>query len=141
MEHRPWVYIASPYTKGDVAINVKASMDMFHELMDTGIVIPFTPLTSHYLHIHKPRPYQDWINYDLWLLDRFNAVLRIDAICKELNYRQSESSGADGEVDKANKLGIPVFYDKHELLSWALHVYRPVPLASRQLPKHEAGTL
>lgn len=54
------VYIASPYTLGDVAVNVKIQMDMADKLMNNGF-IPFTPLYSHFQHMAHPRPYSDWM--------------------------------------------------------------------------------
>lgn len=53
------VYIASPYTKGDVAVNVKAQIDCADELISLGFA-PFAPLYSHFQHMHHPRPYEDW---------------------------------------------------------------------------------
>ena len=41
------VYIASPYTKGDTAVNVKRQLDAVDELMDAGFA-PFAPLYSHF---------------------------------------------------------------------------------------------
>jgi hypothetical protein len=116
---RPVVYIASPYTKGDPAINTWFQMKVFHELLDDGVVWPFIPLTSHFMHLQRPRHYQDWIDYDLALLDRFDACLRLDASCPELKYKVSESSGADGEVNRFRALNKPVFYDKVSCYEWA----------------------
>lgn len=100
------VYIASPYTKGDTALNVKLQLDTFDILMDKGY-LPFAPLYSHFQHMAHPRPYEDWLNYDLeWVLV-CDCVLRLDG----------ESSGADREVAHAKKHGIPVYYSLEELYS------------------------
>lgn len=99
------VYIASPYTKGDVAINVKRQLDCADELMTLGYV-PFAPLYSHFQHMAHPRPYTDWIEIDLIWVKQCNCVLRLDG----------ESSGADGEVEFAKQNNIPVFYSINELL-------------------------
>ena len=101
------VYIASPYTLGDVAVNVKVQMDMAHVLMNEGF-FPFVPLYSHFQHMVHPRPYQDWINIDLEWVKSCDAVLRLDG----------ESKGADGEVNFAEALGIPVFYTIKDLKHW-----------------------
>ena len=118
---KPWVYIASPYTKGDPAINVRCQMKMFDRLLSDGFVVPFAPLMSHFQHLSFPRPYEDWIQYDLELLKRFDAVLRIDAteLVGGQIYLQSTSSGADGEVGRATELGKPVFYRVDDLYAWA----------------------
>ena len=101
------VYLASPYTKGDVAVNVKVQIDMVDELMNLGFV-PFCPLYSHFQHMVHPRPYQDWIAIDLEWLPVCDCVLRL----------AGESSGADGEVKLANELGIPVFYSVVEMQAY-----------------------
>ena len=98
------VYIASPYTKGDVAVNVKRQLDMFDELMNEGFA-PFAPLYSHFQHMVHPRPYEDWIKIDLVWVKACDCLLRLDG----------ESSGADGEVEYAKTLGLPVFYSVEDL--------------------------
>lgn len=126
---KPWVYIASPYTKGDPAINVRCQMKMFDRLLSDGLVIPFAPLMCHFQHLSFPRPYEDWIRYDLDLLERFDAVLRINALAEVGGqlYLQSESSGADGEVRRAEELGLPVFQSTMELYPWARNWKRGKP--------------
>lgn len=94
------VYIASPYTKGDIAVNVKTQIDCVDKLMDLGFA-PFAPLYSHFQHMVHPRPYEDWIKIDKeWVL-ACNCILRLPG----------ESSGADEEVILAKALDMPVFYD------------------------------
>jgi hypothetical protein len=116
--HKPLIYIASPYTKGDVAINTRFQCEVFDELLTDGIVLPFAPLWSHFQHTVFPRHYQDWIDYDLALIPRFDACLRLKATYELLAYVQNASSGADGEVDLFLELGKPVFYSKESLYSW-----------------------
>lgn len=98
------IYIASPYTIGDVAVNVKRQLDVADELMDMGFA-PFAPLYSHFQHMAHPRPYTDWIKVDLEWVAACDCVLRLDG----------ESKGADGEVEYAKRIGIPVFYSMEEL--------------------------
>jgi len=99
------VYIASPYTLGDVALNVKRQMDVAEELMNLGFA-PFTPLYSHFQHMAHPRPYQDWLKLDfVWILT-CDCLLRLDG----------ESSGADAEVKHALANNIPVYYSIEELI-------------------------
>jgi nucleoside 2-deoxyribosyltransferase len=104
MKKKIKVYIASPYTLGDVAVNVKRQIDCANELMDNGFV-PFVPLYSHFQHMFHPRPYTDWIEIDLVWVESCDCLLRLDG----------ESKGADGEVEYAIKLGIPVYYSLDEL--------------------------
>lgn len=101
------VYIASPYTLGDVAVNVKTQLDMANILMDKGFV-PFTPLYSHFQHMAHPRPYTDWIEIDkVWVLI-CDCVLRLDG----------ESKGADGEVEIGKNNNKPIFYSTDDLYSY-----------------------
>lgn len=98
------VYIASPYTKGDVAVNVKVQLDCANDLMNLDFA-PFAPLYSHFQHMAHPRPYADWIKVDLeWVL-RCDCLLRLPG----------ESSGADGEVEYAKENGKKIFYSIDEL--------------------------
>lgn len=98
------IYIASPYTKGDVAANVAVQVDAAHKIMDLGHC-PVAPLLSHYLHIFRQRPYQDWVTMDMALIPRMDIILRLPG----------ESTGADDEVALARKLGIVVAYGWEEL--------------------------
>lgn len=99
------VYIASPYTLGDVAVNVKKQMDVADELIGLGYA-PFVPLYSHFQHMAHPRPYETWTRLDnVWVLV-CDAVLRLPG----------ESKGADAEVDLAKSNNIPVAYSIGELV-------------------------
>ncbi len=93
------VYIASPYTKGDVAVNVKRQLDCADELMTLGFA-PFAPLYSHFQHMAHPRPYEEWLRIDLEWITVCQCLLRLDG----------ESSGADNEVQFAYGRNMPVFY-------------------------------
>ena len=101
------IYIASPYTVGDMAENVAVQLEAAHKLMDMGHC-PVAPLLSHYLSIHRRRPYQEWIDTDLALIPKMDIVLRLPGFSK----------GADGEVDLAKELKIPVCFGWEELESY-----------------------
>lgn len=118
---KPFVYIASPYTKGDPCINARFQCQIFDELLGDGLVLPYAPLISHFQHTMFPRPYQDWVKYDLDIIPRFDACLRLNATGPN-GYSVSESSGADGEVKLFTELGKPVFYSKNALYAalWTL---------------------
>jgi len=99
------IYIASPYTNGNQAENVRAQLDVFHLLLKAGY-IPFAPLLSHFVEIVHPHLYDDWMVYDLAWLSVCDGVLRLPG----------ESPGADVEVEHAKKLNIPVFYSINDLI-------------------------
>jgi nucleoside 2-deoxyribosyltransferase len=101
------VYIACPYSKGDIEKNVYESMRITNELINNGF-IPFNPLYSHFQHINFHQPYEKWLELDLEWLKVCDCVLRIPG----------ESNGADKEVKVANKLSIPVFYSLEEVLNY-----------------------
>lgn len=101
------IYIASPYTKGDVAVNVKAQIDAFAELMDAGFA-PHAPLYSHFQHMVHPRPYDKWLELDFEWIPWCDCLVRLPG----------ESSGADKEVEFATKLGMPVFYSIEEAIRY-----------------------
>ena len=101
------VYLASPYTLGDVAVNVKLQIDTVDELMNYGFA-PFAPLYSHFQHMSHPRSYQDWIDIDMEWVRVCDCLLRLGG----------ESKGAEDEIKLAKSLGMPVFYSIKELLDW-----------------------
>jgi hypothetical protein len=122
---KPIVYIASAYTRGDVGMNTHFQCKIFNQLMDDGKVWPVAPLWSHFQHTIFPRPYQDWIDYDKAMLHLYDACARLTV---ELpNYRQHESSGADGEVDFFLSNSKPVFYNLSDLYVWVDEVWNMVP--------------
>jgi hypothetical protein len=109
-KNRPFVYIASPYTKGDPCVNARFQCKVFDQLLGDGLVLPYAPLISHFQHTMFPRPYQDWVQYDLDIIPRFDACLRLDSEGGLPGYKVSESSGADGEVKLFAELKKPVYY-------------------------------
>lgn len=100
------VYIASPYTVGDQALNVRRQIDVSHDLMNNGFY-PFVPLLSHFQHIIHPRTWQSWMEYDLVWVKTCDYLIRLDG----------ESKGADQEVKTAKENGIPVFFSLEEFYS------------------------
>jgi hypothetical protein len=99
------IYIAGPYTQGDVAINVRAAFEAANKLADLGFA-PFVPHATHFWHMMFPRPYEFWLQLDSEFLPCCNAVLRLPG----------PSSGADKEVKLAESLGVPVFHDIQEVV-------------------------
>ena len=100
------VYIAGPYTNGDVAINVKNAFQAANELADNGFA-PFVPHYTHFWHMMFPREYGYWLELDNQFLPCCDAVLRLPGL----------SNGADKEVELAIKLSIPVYKSISELIN------------------------
>jgi hypothetical protein len=99
------VYIAGPYTKGDVALNVRNAIEAGDRLYTLGY-IPYIPHLTHYWHTIFPRPYEDWMQLD------FNWVV----VCDVLLRLPGESKGADEEVKLALENKIPVYYAIEQLV-------------------------
>lgn len=101
------IFISGPYTKGDVAQNVKHSMDIANALINGGFA-PYCPHLTHFLHMNAYQEYEIWLKLDLVYLEICDGLLRLDG----------ESGGADKEVEFAHQLKIPVFYSIAELIAY-----------------------
>ena len=112
------VYIASPYTNGWYADNIRRQIEAKHMLMDYGF-IPFAPLESHFSEIYKHRSEKEWLEYDLEWLMACNILVRIrpnDNFGIEI-----PSPGADKEEETAKRKGLLIynFNNLEELRNWA----------------------
>jgi hypothetical protein len=95
------VYIAGPYTKGDVVLNVRNAIMAAEAVLKAGHT-PYIPHLSYFWHLVCPHPPEFWYSYDNEWLDYCDCVLRLPG----------ESVGADAEVALAKKLCIPVYYSE-----------------------------
>lgn len=95
------VYVAGPYTHGDVAVNVRTAILAADKLMDRGFM-PFVPHLTHLWHIISPRPYRDWIKLDNQFLPYCDIILRLPG----------ESQGADAEVATARSIDMLLYFDE-----------------------------
>ena len=105
------VYVAGPYTaptEAEVLANVERAIDAGNRLLDAGLW-PYVPHLSHYLHARKARHYEEWMNLDLAVLTRMDAILRLPG----------PSSGADREVEFAEFSDLPVFRTEEDAIAWA----------------------
>lgn len=101
------IYVAGPYTSGDVAVNVRNAYAAANRLADLGFA-PFVPHATHFWHMLFPRPYEFWLELDNQFLPCCAAVLRLPG----------PSKGADKEVQLALSLGIPAFQDIDKLVEF-----------------------
>ncbi len=99
------IYIAGPYTKGDVAVNVKRAMEAGLLIARAGHA-PFIPHLYHFAHMLDPQPYETWTEIDLAWLDACHYFFRLPG----------DSAGAEIEEIRAAYLGLPIFYDIYKLL-------------------------
>lgn len=101
------VYIAGPYTKGDVALNVRRAIEAGDAVYKAGHM-PFIPHLTHFWHLVCPAPYEQWIAMDLDWLEACDVVIRLPG----------ESSGADGEARRARELDMCVYQGLDEFLDF-----------------------
>ncbi len=98
------VYVAGPYSKGNIALNVAKAKVAASDLIDMGFA-PFCPHLFHYLDQFDPKPYEVWCDIDNEFVKVCDALLRLPG----------ESSGSDAEEALARSLSIPIFYSIKEL--------------------------
>lgn len=101
------IYIAGPISKGDLMVNARAAF----EAADACVVLGLHPFVPHALfpwHLHSPKDYEWWMEYDRVWLEKCDALLRIPG----------ESPGADREILTACTAGLPVFYDVGSVRDW-----------------------
>lgn len=99
------VYIASAYSKGDIAINVRNAIVVADELVKRGHM-PYIPHLTHFWHLISPKEYKFWLEYDNSFIDHWaECLLRLD----------NESSGADEEVSRGYRRGLPVYYSMESI--------------------------
>ena len=102
-----YIYVAGPYTKNDVILNIRRAIEVGDTLRNMGHV-PFIPHMTYAWHMQYPHDIEFWYKYDLEWLKKCDALFRI----------AGESKGADDEETLARKLGMPVFYDYKEVVKY-----------------------
>lgn len=102
------VYVAGPYTKGDVAQNVRNAIQAGDRLAEAGYV-PFIPHLTHFWHLIYPHDWNFWREQGLHWLE----------ICDYVLCLPGKSLGASLEAYRAVDLDIPVYYSVEALLKEA----------------------
>lgn len=107
-----FVYVAGPYTKGDVVMNVRAAIEAGDKLRRFDYA-PFIPHLTHFWHLVTPHEIDFWYAYDMQWLEKCDCVVRLPGA----------SSGADKEVARARGLDIPVHevegeFDMGRFMAW-----------------------
>jgi len=100
------VYVAGPYTHGDVELNVIEAKRCGAAIMQSGHA-PYIPHLNHHFHAEFPQDCEDWFTVQLVILRRCDIVFRIPGY----------SPGADREVQEALRCDLPVFFTEQELLA------------------------
>ena len=98
------VYIAGPYTKGDIDKNVEKAIFFGDWIASFGHTV-FIP---HLSRLWDKQIHHEW---DFWMKQDFEWL----KVCDAVFHIKGESAGADMEVELARKLGKPVYYEIHDL--------------------------
>ena len=101
------IYVAGPYSGGDVALNVRKAMEAGTQIINAGHS-PFVPHLYHFLHLHEPQEYGTWMRVDAAWVEACDALLRLPG----------HSPGADAEMELAARQGICCFWSLEDLLEW-----------------------
>jgi hypothetical protein len=104
----PLVYVAGAYSSDPVA-NTRAAIEAGMALWRRHRVAPVISHLSLLADLVCPMPVEEWYALDLVILERCDAVLRLEGA----------SAGADAEVVRARELGLPVFGTVGEVGEWA----------------------
>ena len=108
------VYVAGPYSSNPEA-GTNAAIDAGDRLLVAGL-FPYVPHLSHFWNARHPHDWQTWMDVDREWLGACHALVRLPG----------ESRGADQEVAWAKELGIQVFCDIEDCISWSRSVL-PAP--------------
>ena len=97
MPKPPLVYIAAPYSQSDPVANTHHVLSLADALLDAGAV-PVVPHLTLLWQLVSPKPYEHWLQYDVHLLLRCDALLRVPG----------HSDGATREAGLAYDAGLDV---------------------------------
>ena len=104
MKDKITVYVAGPYTHGDVPSNVRRAIEAADQLANLGFA-PFVPHLYHFWDMVAPRSYEFWVDMDNQFLKKCDSILRLEG----------HSPGADAEEVLGTTLGMPLFYSIEEV--------------------------
>lgn len=112
-QRRPRCFLSGPISNGDSldqkqsAVWVETAMKIAYSLWKIGVA-PFVPHLSWHFPWRDKMTHDDWMDFDNPWLESSDCVYRM----------AGASVGADVEVSRAVKLGIPVFHNLENLAEW-----------------------
>lgn len=107
---RGLVYIAGPMTLGVREDNLYNAIEAGEEVWKLGFA-PFLPQLSFFYDDTAHHSWEEWLEYDEFIISKCCAVFRLDG----------ESKGADREVEFARERNIPVFFTMGAFEIWSRH--------------------
>lgn len=96
MTPRLLLYVAGPYTHDDPVENTHRAIKTASAIYRMTPWVPVVPHLSLLWHLVDPQPIEFWYEYDLHLLDRCSAIVRLPG----------RSTGADAELAHARSIRI-----------------------------------
>jgi nucleoside 2-deoxyribosyltransferase len=103
---KPLVYLAGPYSD-EPMLRTHQAIVAGDRIAELGFAV-IIPHLSHFWHAVRPKTYEFWMDQDLEMLARCDALLRLPG----------DSPGADREVAFAVNRGMRVFYSERSLVDW-----------------------
>jgi hypothetical protein len=100
---RPRIYVAGPYSMGNMFLNLRQAMAAADLLLDAG-ASPYLPHLTHHWDQRYPHTYETWMQLGLAWVEASDALYRI----------HGSSPGADREEARAVELGLPVLRDHRQ---------------------------
>lgn len=88
---RPLLYVAGPYIRPDPVENTHRAIRVGEAIYDLTNWVPIVPHVTMLWHLVSPHEVDYWYEYDLHVLRRCQAVVRLPGA----------STGADREMDEA----------------------------------------
>jgi len=123
-EAHEFVYIAAPYTKGNVSRNVVTALWAGKILTELGYY-PFIPHLYHFWDLIHPQDYEFRMKLDQAWMTRCGRLLRLPG----------DSSGADAEAAQMAALGRPVYYGLRDFLTATSETVNRWPRALQGFPE------
>ena len=104
----PHVFVVGVWEGLNASVKANRVIDVAEELYTTGICLPVVPDTLLLWHRRHPHTDEFWLEYELQIMKRCDAVLAVgDGIVVE-----------SLEVAEAHRLEMPVFYTQEDLHNW-----------------------
>jgi hypothetical protein len=104
------VFICMPYgdhnTLQTRERHVDAAIEVYHQLLDYYLFIPYCPHLSHFVNEVQQRPRSEWLNVAKIWLKRCDCLLIGSKVVSE---------GMQDEIDMAHRLNKPVFRSIREM--------------------------
>lgn len=104
----PHVYLIGAWDEVNQTVKSNRVIDVADELYTSGVCLPVVPDLLLMWHRRHPHPDEFWLEYELQIMKRCDAVLVVG---------DNESLASD-ELLEAHRIDLPVFYTQEDLHNW-----------------------